>query len=250
VDAQIELAPGETDAGGDAAPCCVVALRGTLSDASGPALVTGLSDLVRRRSPVVADVSGLTLAAPGAVSALAEAFAQAGEWPDVRLALIAPGPALATVLVSSGVADRVPVYGDEDDAVRHLDTRPALTSAFWHFTVTPRAPATARGHVRRVCRRWDVDDDARESAEIVVTELVTNAVEHAGSASLVEVERRRDAFRLTVRDYDRATLPDATLPDPTSPRGRGLAMVAAVAQSWGVDAHADGKTVWAELAAP
>jgi anti-sigma regulatory factor (Ser/Thr protein kinase)/anti-anti-sigma regulatory factor len=249
VDARIELAPGERH-GGAAALLCAVTLRGTLSEATAPDLVAALADLVRRRSPVVADVSGLTLAHPGAVSALAEAFAQAGEWPDVRLALVAPVPAVAAALADSGVADRVPVYTDEDDAVAHLDTRPALTSAFWHFTVTPRAPATARGHVRRVCRRWDVDDDTREAAEIVVTELVTNAVEHARSASVVEVERRRHAFRLTVRDYDRATLPDATLPDPTSPRGRGLAMVAAVAQSWGVDAHDDGKTVWAEMVAP
>jgi two-component sensor histidine kinase len=92
-----------------------------------------------------------------------------------------------------------------------------------------------------------VDEDAREAAEIVVTELVTNAVEHAASASVVEVERRSRTFRLTVRDFDVAPLPAAHLPDPTSPRGRGLAMVAAVAASWGVEPHRDGKTVWAEL---
>ncbi len=249
MDTQIELAlrePGSRDDGG--LPC-VVGLHGSLADASAPDLVARLGELVRTRSTVVAEVADLALVDDSAVLAFAQALTQAGEWPDVRLALAAPPPALAAALMSSGVGDRVPVHVDVAEAVAHLDERPALTYAFWNFTVTPSAPAAARGHVRRVCRRWDVDDDAREAAEIVVTELVTNAVEHAESPSVVEVERRVHAFRLAVRDFDQTELPGATLPDPRSPRGRGLAMVAAVAQAWGVDADADGKTVWAEMAA-
>lgn len=247
MDTRIELILGR--AGGDErGASCVVRIGGSLSGAEEADLAGRLGELVRARHAVVADVSGLTLVDAAAVRAFTDAFTEAGEWPEVRLALAAPSGTLAAELERSGVAARVPMHPTVELALARLDDRPALTRAFWHFTVTPRAPGAARGHVRRVCRHWDVDDDAREAAEIVVTELVTNAVEHAVSASLVEVERRRDAFRLTVRDYEPAPLPDAVLPAPTSVRGRGLAMVAAVARSWGVDTHDDGKTVWAELA--
>lgn len=252
MDTQIELAPGPsgdvTEGTSAGAPPRVVLLRGELSDACAADLVVRLGDLVRAHGRVVADVAALRLAHPGAVHAFADAAVRAGEWPDARLVLVGADRVLAAALAADGVDQAVPVHPDVTAALAHLDERPALTRAFWHLAVSPRAPGTARGHVRRVCRRWDVDDEVREAAEIVVTELVTNAVEHALSASVVHVERRDASFRLTVRDFDLTALPDARLPDPTAARGRGLAMVAAVAQAWGVDTHRDGKTVWAEMA--
>jgi len=225
----------------------VVALRGQLSERAVRPLVDRLHALLLRHGAVVADVSAVELTHSGAVQAFSEAAARAGEWPDVRLALAAPDATLAALLVSSRVAERVLVHPDVATATAHLDDRPELLRGYWHFEVDPRAPGDARGHVRRVCRRWGIDEDAREAAEIVVTELVTNAVEHASSASVVEVWRRDRSLRLMVRDFDLAVLPGAHLPGPTAPRGRGLAMVAAVAQTWGVDPHRDGKTVWAQM---
>ena len=225
----------------------VVALHGQLSERAVRPLVQNLHALLVRHGGVVADVSAVELTHPGAVHAFAEATARAGEWPDVRLALAGPDATLAALLVSSRVAERVLVHPDVATAVAHLDDRPELLCTHWNFAVAPRAPRDARGPVRRVCRRWGIDEDAREAAEIVVTELVTNAVEHASSASVVEVWRRDRSLRLMVRDFDPAELPAAHLPDPTALRGRGLAMVAAVARSWGVEPHRDGKTVWAQM---
>ncbi|GLZ49433.1 hypothetical protein Acsp06_56180 [Actinomycetospora sp. NBRC 106375] len=225
----------------------VVALSGPLSEITAHLLVSRLCEALRDHGAVVVDLSGVRLTHSGAVYAFAEAASRAGEWPEIRLALAAPDATMATLLVSSRVAQRVPVHPDVASAAAHLDERPELVRSFWHFQVDPRAPGEARGHVRRVCARWTVDEEAREAAEIVVTELVTNAVEHAASTSVVEVERREHIFRLTVRDFDLAPLPAVHLPAPSSPRGRGLAMVAAVASAWGVEAHRDGKTVWAEM---
>jgi anti-sigma regulatory factor (Ser/Thr protein kinase)/anti-anti-sigma regulatory factor len=271
VDTRIELALEQTGDGGDTAhamgapsdagdrgavatadpssspPPVVVALSGRLSEITAHQLVGELSALLRERGDVVVDLSGVALTHSGAVYAFAEAASRAGEWPAVRLAVAGPDPTMASLLVSSRVAQRVPVHPDVATAAAHLDERPQLVRSWWHFEVDARAPGQARGHVRRVCSRWTVDEEAREAAEIVVTELVTNAVEHAASPSVVEVERRAHTFRLTVRDFDVAPLPAAHLPDPSSPRGRGLAMVAAVASTWGVEPHRDGKTVWAEL---
>lgn len=258
MDTRIELSlentgDGEGDAWPDrngsehAAPGVLVALSGPLSLTTARPLVERVCLLMRRYGAVVADLSRVDLVHSGAVHAFAEAAARAGEWPEVRLALAAPDATTAALLVSSRVAERVPVHPDVDAALAHLDERPTLVRGWWRFGVDPRAPGDARTHVRRVCGHWSVDEEAREAAEIVVTELVTNAVEHAESRSVVEVERREHLLRLTVRDFDLAPLPEAHLPAPTSPRGRGLAMVAAVAASWGVEPHSDGKTVWAEM---
>ncbi|GAA4785318.1 ATP-binding protein [Actinomycetospora chlora] len=225
----------------------VLALSGPLSEITAHHVVDGLCQLLQEHGAVVADVSGVRLTHSGAVYAFTEAASRAGEWPAVRLAVAAPDPTLAALLVSSRVSQRVPVYPDVVTAAEHLDERPELVRSYWNFGIDPRAPGEARGNVRRVCTRWSVDEEAREAAEIVVTELVTNAVEHAESASVVEVERRAHTFRLTVRDFDTGALPAAHLPDPSAARGRGLAMVAAVASAWGVEAHRDGKTVWAEM---
>lgn len=261
MDTRIELPLEQTGDGGTdrraddreppnrtAGPPVVVTLSGPLSVETAHPLVERLCLLLRRHGAVVADVSGIELTHSGAVHAFAEAAARAGEWPDVRLAIASPDVTTAALLVSSRVAERVPVHPDVATALAHVDDRPDLVRGWWRFDVDARAPGDARMHVRRVCGRWAVEEDTREAAEIVVTELVTNAVEHAVSASVVEVERREHTLRLTVRDFALATLPEAHLPDPTAPRGRGLAMVAAVATVWGVETHRDGKTVWAEMA--
>jgi anti-sigma regulatory factor (Ser/Thr protein kinase)/ABC-type transporter Mla MlaB component len=243
--------PGGHDAvvapGAGSAPPAVLALSGPLSEVTAHQLVGRLCQLLQRYRAIVVDVSGVRLTHSGAVYAFAEAASRAGEWPEVRLVVAAANATMAALLVSSRVAQRVPVHPDVATASAHLDERPELVRSSWQFDVDAHAPGEARGHVRRVCGRWSVDEEAREAAEIVVTELVTNAVEHAASASVVEAERRGDTFLLRVRDFDLAPLPEAHLPDPRSPRGRGLAMVAAVASAWGVESHRDGKTVWAEL---
>lgn len=229
-------------------PAATVRLTGTLARADGPMLAARLCVELRRREALVVDVAGLEVVHAPAVHAFADAVAQAGEWPEVRMVLAAPGPALALLLDGSRSAQRFLVRPDPGTAAAALGLRPDLVGAFWHFDVSSHAPGTARAHVRRVCDRWTVDREVCEAAEIVVTELVTNAVEHATSRSVVEVERRTGSFRMTVRDYDTSTLPEAVLPPPSSARGRGLGMVAAVSREWGVHHHSDGKTVWAEMA--
>ncbi|HEY2224487.1 ATP-binding protein [Actinomycetospora sp.] len=232
----------------------VASVRGDLDRATRTALVTSLADLLVEHGGVVLDVSGLHPGHSPAVHAFTEALARAGGWPSARLALAAPDPALAALLTASRVAEEAPVYGDVADALSHLADRPAVLRDGWRFDVDPHAPGRARSRVRDLCRRWGLESEVREAAEIVITELVTNAVEHALSPSVVEVERHGDAFRMAVRDYGSRAghdVPEATfwhVPPMSSSRGRGLAMVAAVSRAWGVLRHPDGKTIWAEMA--
>ncbi|MFI7118577.1 ATP-binding protein [Amycolatopsis sp. NPDC049868] len=86
--------------------------------------------------------------------------------------------------------------------------------------------------------------------ELLTTELVANAHEHAdGVAGLrVSVPSGRDVVRIEVDDHRPRLRPRRVLKDdPASPHGRGLALVEAISTEWGVHTGAGFKTVWAEI---
>lgn len=85
-----------------------------------------------------------------------------------------------------------------------------------------------------------------DDVELVVSELVANAVEHAGGVRSIALTALNGCVRVEVSDGD-PTPPTLRMADPTQPRGRGLQLVAAVSQDWGVRPADGGKVVWAEL---
>jgi anti-sigma regulatory factor (Ser/Thr protein kinase) len=117
----------------------------------------------------------------------------------------------------------------------------------------PGAPRLAR----EALRQWLAGDDLRQlDAEvlIVVSELVTNAVLHARTTLELTYEADESNVEVGVRDLDvrpwqpaspfQAAPPAANWPS-LSLGGRGLAIVAAMADEWGVTETEDGKQVWA-----
>lgn len=114
------------------------------------------------------------------------------------------------------------------------------------FPPALHSPRLARRFVCDTLAAWD-HDELLDDAAIVVTELTTNAIEHAGSDVVVGLSRIDGGVRLVVTDG--STEPPVRRDrDATSPRGRGLPMVDAVARRWGHDALDAGKVIWAELA--
>nr|WP_239148806.1 ATP-binding protein [Streptomyces sp. SID12501] len=118
----------------------------------------------------------------------------------------------------------------------------------------PSVPV-ARAQARALSRQWRLPDSVADSLEWVVTELVTNAVIHgrATRGSRVAVTYHLDGGRLRVDVRDAASgMPSAGSPTPEdgdeSEGGRGLQVVAALADDWGVTPRVIGKSVWAELA--
>jgi anti-sigma regulatory factor (Ser/Thr protein kinase) len=114
------------------------------------------------------------------------------------------------------------------------------------------------GQVRRIVsaqlRYWHLDP-LIDRAALGVTELLTNVHRHAqpDKTCVVEIEVRLDQLMVSVRDHD-PRLPvvgDIDEVSPTATCGRGLAMVAAVSENWGVRPDGEsGKVVWFTLSAP
>ncbi|MVO89654.1 SpoIIE family protein phosphatase [Streptomyces sp. p1417] len=122
------------------------------------------------------------------------------------------------------------------------------------FEPVGRSVATARSFVRDTLQGWgftDVVDDA----VVLTSELVTNAVVHAGTAADVLCLRTEDAVRIEVSDrYPEREIPlqssPATMGSPDREGGRGLQLCAALATRWGVDYTPTHKQVWFQLDLP
>jgi anti-sigma regulatory factor (Ser/Thr protein kinase) len=114
------------------------------------------------------------------------------------------------------------------------------------FLVAPTAPQDVRTFVRSVLDEWGAHSRDGE-AEIVASELATNAVRHARSPFVITMTRRSEAIRIAVRDtsFER---PVHVVRDDCEFGGRGVRLVAALAKEWGVGDEVDGKSVWADVA--
>jgi CheY-like chemotaxis protein len=107
----------------------------------------------------------------------------------------------------------------------------------------------ARRFLAEQCTAWGCSDLV-EDAELVVSELVTNALIHGGSRCELRVGLSDAALRVQVVDEGEG------MPDPMAARqgdehGRGLLLVSVLCEAWGVEAlPGGGKIVWAELLRP
>lgn len=110
------------------------------------------------------------------------------------------------------------------------------------------APRRARRIVAWLLAQTGVDAARADAAVLLVSELVTNAVVHARSVSLVRVTPLAEADVLRVEvDDDSPDMP--RLRDRTSrgEGGWGLVLVDGLANRWGAERRSPGKTVWFEL---
>jgi two-component sensor histidine kinase len=95
----------------------------------------------------------------------------------------------------------------------------------------------------------DAPSEIVDSIAVMVSELATNSVRHAASPFTLTVDRGATRVRIAVAD-DGDTLPTLRTPEPREHSGRGLQIVRALADEWGVTENVGrpGKTVWFVLA--
>ncbi|WP_435841920.1 ATP-binding protein [Streptomyces hirsutus] len=109
-----------------------------------------------------------------------------------------------------------------------------------------RAVPESRHDLRRLLRHWGRPGRS-ETAELLTTELVTNALIHTDRAAVLTATVGPRVLRVEVRDFvdhePRPRVPDAD----DSTHGRGLVLVESLADAWGIRAHGVGKAVWFEL---
>ncbi|MFI8788290.1 SpoIIE family protein phosphatase [Streptomyces sp. NPDC055105] len=125
---------------------------------------------------------------------------------------------------------------------------PAHSLATWLLDHDPTAAATARGHTRRTLADWNVNEDTAYAAELIVSELVTNAIRYGTPPLQLRLIKNR-TLTCEVHD-DSATSPRLRHARTVDEGGRGLFIVAQLAQSWGTRYTTEGKTVWSEQTLP
>lgn len=122
------------------------------------------------------------------------------------------------------------------------------------FEPVGRSVATARAFVRDTLQGWGYNDVV-DDAVVLTSELVTNAVVHAGTAADVLCLRTEDGVRVEVADH----YPEREVPllsngldfgSPDRENGRGLLLCAALASRWGVEYTPTRKHVWFQLDLP
>jgi anti-sigma regulatory factor (Ser/Thr protein kinase) len=108
-----------------------------------------------------------------------------------------------------------------------------------------RAPSLARHWIMQRCRGWHCEALA-DSVALMTSELVTNVFLHARTDCRVEARYEAPTFSVTVTDGAIEELS----PQPASvvaEEGRGLAIVEALADKWGVERNDGTKSVWFDI---
>lgn len=149
--------------------------------------------------------------------------------------------------------------------LRPARARPAPTprTAAYGFPLSPSAPRRARRHTVEFAHRWALEDSV-EPAELLVSELMTNAFEASRSsadtwrqdpalaAAPLQLRLAVEHARLRIEVWDRnprPPMPDD--PQPYDERGRGLLLVETFSESWGYHPLPNGgKAVWCVVAPP
>ncbi|MFI9272328.1 SpoIIE family protein phosphatase [Kitasatospora sp. NPDC052896] len=112
--------------------------------------------------------------------------------------------------------------------------------------------AELRGELRDALRRWGVAE-LIDTAELLASELVTNAIRHTDrdamfTARLYRGDGREPRLRIEVED-ESDLWPKRRTPGEQASSGRGLMLVEALADAWGVEPRGSGKRMWFELSA-
>jgi len=113
------------------------------------------------------------------------------------------------------------------------------------LTGQPESAARARHFVAATLQTWG-KDDLVETATLLTSELVTNAVVHAAPPIGLAVTLLEGTIRVEVQD-ESDDIPVVGDADRHADRGRGLVLVDMLAASWGTQAAPPGKTVWFAL---
>jgi anti-anti-sigma factor len=223
----------------------VVRPAGRITLPALPELRTTIEKALRDQGVALVDLGAVRYADPILTAVFAAALRHCGGWPWAKLAIFGTNAEVAGVLARTTVDQMVPVRPTEAEALAGTAQRPRRVQRTVALPRGPHAPADARAATEAACLAWHVPAGVREAAVLIASELVTNAVRHAGTGTRLTVACGPRTLKVAVTDFapQRAVRPR---PAGAPPFG-GLAVVSALARYWGVRDEPDGKTVWARL---
>jgi hypothetical protein len=114
------------------------------------------------------------------------------------------------------------------------------------FTIHAEDPAYARQIVRSTLR--GANSDAVETAALLTSELVTDAMVHSITDPQLFLDAREGHVYVEVRDSDARVALTPLHIEPWGPHGWALDMMNALASSWGIECLGEGKAIWFDLA--
>ena len=227
--------------------CLVVTVAGVLHPATAPAVREAvLKSVVEQPRGVVVDLTELVALDQRCVSLFDTVGRHACEWPGTGIALCGASGDVARTLARAGAPRFLPLFPGLDEAISGVREQPPRQRTQAALSAEPSAACQARSLLRDLCDRWQLEE-LRDTALVVVGELVTNSVKHASPPFRLRVELGPRALTVAVSDQSTAA-PRQWTPDLNAEGGRGLFLIERLAMAWGVHWHADGgKTVWCAL---
>ena len=160
--------------------------------------------------------------------------------PHQRLALAQLGTDLGAELRLAQRGEERPLLALSDEPVP-----PGAVVAVHDVAPGPAGVSGARRFLQSTLDAWGIDDETTYAAAVCLSELVTNAVIHAHTGSIVRVLLDGGVLTTTVRDLGNGDPgSDEPLDDPLRVHGRGLQLVDALATRWGSELDNVGTTVW------
>lgn len=152
----------------------------------------------------------------------------------------------------TGTMARILLPDHPPDDVAFLVARPrplpADSVASWELAFEPETAGLARSLTSERLTQWRLED-LTFSAELIVSELVTNAIRHARAPVSLRLIRTENRLICSVSDGSSSS-PHLRRAKLGEEGGRGLFLVAQFAARWGTRHTADGKIIWAEMLAP
>lgn len=206
------------------------------------------ADLVRfameePRALIVA-LDELEPADDGALTVFSAARIRVGDWPGVPILLAAEAEPLRRRVAAA--VRRVPVLDSVASALAAAPARPRAHRARLDMPAAAASAQCAREFVASLCVRWNTAEVFTD-AQLLVTELVENAMLHATGDIGVRLDLRRGGLTVAVTDADPRP---AVLREPAAGevQAYGLHVVADLAATWGcTPCWPAGKVVWATL---
>ena len=167
----------------------------------------------------------------------------------LRANLAGPGRPLQEIC--DQVVKELDLTKDRDDIallIARVHPLPADRSATWWLPGEPRQVVHCRRLVRDTLAAWELRP-LTETVELLVSELVTNAIQHAGGEIRLRLQRDGNGLLCEVCDQTR-TPPELQELSATAERGRGILLVNELSRKWGHRRTASGKIVWFTLDQP